>query len=116
MAALWTLGDVGIYVDGFSRRQNNIWAEIQVIEDDETILHWFGAESERVRIRGHLWGTSNVDTLTGYARASTSKTLTGPNTYSQTFKIMSVNAERRPDKTNVTSEFWEMEIEMTVTS
>lgn len=112
MAALWAVGAVGIYVNGFSRGRKGIWSEIQVIDGTTTTLHWFGAESTRVRLRGHLWGTTNVHTLDTYLAESTSRTLTGPNAYSQDCKVIGYEAERVPDKTDVTNEFWRVEVEL----
>lgn len=110
-APLWTMGAVGIYIDGIEVEDNGIWAEIQVIDATSTTLHYYGAESPRWRFRGHLWGTSSVATLRGYKNADTTRTMTGPNAFNKDFKIKQVRSRRIPDKTDVTNEFWEVEIE-----
>lgn len=114
MAALWTLGAVGIYVNRFEREKEGIWAEIDIIDATSTTLHWYGAKSARYRIGGTLWGTSDIATLEGYEDSSDSRTLTGPNAFSDDFKIKKVSSRRIPDKTNVSVECWGVEVEMIV--
>ena len=112
MAALWTLGAVGIYVDSFSRKKDAIWAEIDIIDATTTTLHWYGSRSVNVRLRGHLWTRSNIDTLEGYCDSSTTRTLAGPNSLSWTVAVKSLDATRVPDKTNLTNEFFRVEMEL----
>lgn len=112
MAALWTLGAVGIYVNRFEHEGEAVWAEIDIINATSTTLHWYGAKSGRYRIAGTLWGTSDKDTLHGYKDSSTSRTLTGPNAFSEDFKIKKVTSRRIPDKTDITNECWGVEVEM----
>ena len=112
MAALWTLGAVGIYVDGFEFQRRGNWAEIDILDASDTTLHYYGATSARYRMRGHLWGTSNVETLKGYIAGGTTRTLTGPNALSKDFKVMDVTARRRPDKTDTSNELWQVELEL----
>jgi hypothetical protein len=111
MAALWTFGAVGVYVNSLEDDQSNIWAEIDIIDATETELHWYGAKSERWNIGGTLWGRSDRDTLKGYARSSSTITLTGPNTLSVGFKVAKVTSRRIPDKTDVTNECFAVTIE-----
>lgn len=112
MAALWTLGAVGIYVDGLERQREGKWAEIDVIDATTTTLHYYGAGSVRYRLRGHLWGSSSISTLEGYIAGGTSRTLTGPNAFSEDFKVKDITSRRRPDKTDVTNELWQVELEL----
>jgi len=113
-AALWTLGAVGIYVDSLARRKDAIWAEIDIIDATTTTMHYYGARSVVYRVRGHLWGRSNIDTLEGYLNASTSRSFTGPNSLSLTVKIKSVESTRIPDKTDTTNELFRVEAELVV--
>ena len=115
MAALWTLGAVGIYVDSFEPSRKGIWAELQVIEDTDTTLHWYGSESTRHSLRGHFWDRANYTTLKGYMAASDTRTLTGPFGLSIDLKILDMRFRRIPDKrgeaTASTGEFFQVEIE-----
>jgi len=112
MAALWTLGAIGIYVNSIERQKDAIWAEIDIIDATSTELHWYGAKSARWRFGGTVWGTSNIDTLEGYANASTSRTFTGPNTFSKAFKLINIKSRRIPDKTDLTNECFAVDLEM----
>jgi len=112
MAALWTYGGVDIYVNSLERQKEGIWAEIDVIDATSTTFHWYGAKSARWRVSGTVWGRSNIDTLEGLLNASTSQTLTGPNSLSVDFKTMSLNSRRIPDKTDVTNECFGVELEL----
>lgn len=114
MAALWTLGAVGIYVNGLDREKEGIWAEIDIIDATATTLHWYGAKSARWRLRGTIWGRSEIDTLEGYENASDSRTLTGPNALSVAFKVLKVVSRRIPDKTDTTNECFGVEVEIVV--
>jgi len=113
---LWALGAVDIYVDGLSRRKEGIWAEIDVISATTTIFHYYGAKSVEYRLRGTIRGRSNIDTLEGYCNASTSKTLTGPNALSLTVKVMTVESSRIPDKEDLATEVFKVDLVLKVTT
>lgn len=116
MAALWTLGAVGIYIDSLEPSRKPIWAELQVIEDTDTTLHWFGSESRRYSIRGHFWDRANYETLDGYLTSSDSRTLTGPHSFSEEIKILDLRVRRIPDKrgeaASAAGEFFQVEMEV----
>lgn len=114
MAALWNLGAVGVYVNRLDRQKDAIWAEIDIIDATSTELHWYGSKSGRWRVSGTVWGRSNIDTLEGYADASTSRTFTGPNALSLDFKLIKSSSRRIPDKTDLTNECFSVELEMIV--
>lgn len=115
MSALWTLGAVGIYVDGLECDGENILAEIDVIAATTTTLHYYGSKSRRWSIKGHFWNRTNESTLLGYAASSTQRTFSGPFSFSKTLAIKSVKTRRIPDKTgealSSTGEFFACEIE-----
>lgn len=114
MAALWTLGGIGVYIDSLSRKKDSIWAEIDIIDATTTTLHWFGAKSVHYRVRGHLWGRSNIDTLEGYCNSSATRTLSGPNSLTLTVNILNIDSTRIPDKSDITSECFRVEAELIV--
>ena len=113
---LWTLGAVDIYVDGLSRSKKPIWAEIDVINATKTTFHYYGAKSLEYRLRGTVRGRTNVETLEGYCDASTSRTLTGPNSLSETVKVMSVDSTRIPDKSDTSTEVFKVDLVIKVTT
>jgi len=115
MAALWSVGSVGVYVDGLKRRKDGIWAEIDIIDATTTTMHYYGAKSVNLRVHGHLWGASNItEGLELYCNSSTSITFSGPNEFSETVKLKNVEATRIPDKTDVTNEFFSVDMEMVI--
>jgi len=117
-APLWALGAVGLYVDSYEPSRKAIWAELQVIEDDETTLHYYGSESPRRSLRAHFWDRANWTTLQGYAGSGTTRTLTGPHALNEDLKILDIRARRIPDKTGeaaaATGEFYQVELEVIV--
>jgi hypothetical protein len=112
MAALWTFGGVSIYINSLQRRKEAIWAEIDIIDATATELHWYGAKSPHWRVAGTLWGASDIDTLEGFADASDSRTFAGPNGFSESFKLVSIESRRIPDKTDVTNECFGVDLEI----
>lgn len=115
MSALWTLGAVGIYVDGLERNGENILAEIDIIAATSTTLHYYGSKSARWSIKGHFWGRTNESTLQGYALSSSNRTFSGPFSFSVSLAIKTIKTRRVPDKTGeataATGEFFACEIE-----
>lgn len=112
MAALWSVGSVGVYVNDLERSKEGLWAEIDIIDATETTLHWFGAKSVRYRVSGTVWDRDNIDTLEAYMEASTTRVFAGPNSLSENMKLINVSSRRIPDKSDVTNECFRVEIEM----
>ena len=112
MAALWSIGSTGIYVDGLSRRKDSTWAEIDVISATTTVQHWYGSRSLEFRVRGHLWGLGNIEDLESYHDQSDAQTFAGPNGFSKQVILKNVDSRRIPDKTDTSNEFYQVELEL----
>ena len=113
-AALWALGAVNIYVNSKEFEKEAIWARIEVIGDTADTLHYYGSKSTNLNISGHVTTSSDVSTLEGYCNSDTSRTLTGPNTFSKSCKVVKVRSRRVPDASDVTKSIYLVQLELIV--
>ena len=78
MAATWSVGAVGIYVDEDSGSQPAVIGEMHVLDATESTKHHSGSTGKTRRIGGMLEDTDGLqkDLLLGYTESDTARTLT----------------------------------------
>jgi 3-deoxy-D-arabino-heptulosonate 7-phosphate (DAHP) synthase class II len=89
----WTLGSIPIIVVDQADETKQIIARLQPL-NGATIKQVFGYETTIFKIRGYVVGTSDLNTLKGYAQSSTTRTLSEGATNWGSFVVASVSSAR----------------------
>ena len=78
MAAKWSFGSVGIYVEEESGTRELKRAELFVLDATASVKHFFGAASQKYTITGLIPGSTDVGQLKTWATGNTAQTFTTP--------------------------------------